>query len=180
MQKLNNFILPKHFRGKNFIIVQLWWFVRYFFFLPSPQFLYWWRNFLLKLFGAKIGERVKIRPSAIITYPWKLSIGDYSWIGDDVKIYNLDMIIIGKNSVISQETYLCTGSHNYKSYKFDITSKPIHIEDGVWIASRCFVHPGVKIKKNCVISALSNLKKTTKANYIYSGSPAKAVKKRER
>jgi putative colanic acid biosynthesis acetyltransferase WcaF len=82
-------------------------------FRTSPQFLYGWRNFLLRLFGAKIGKKVIIRPSVKITYPWKLSIGDYSWIGDDVDLYTLGEIDIGNHVVISQRSYLCTGSHDY-------------------------------------------------------------------
>lgn len=178
MQNLVDFKLPNNFRGKNFIIVQLWWFVSFFFFKNSPQFFYSWRNFLLRVFGGEIGKGVKIRPSAVITYPWNLKIGNYSWIGDDVRLYNLDKIIIGKNTVISQDTYLCTGSHDYKSENFEIIKKPLIIEDNVWIAARCFIHPGINIKKNCIISAFSNLKESTIENGIYFGSPAKFIKKR--
>ena len=178
MQELNKFTVPDNFRGKNIFVVQLWWFIRFVLFIPSPQFLYGWRNFLLRVFGSKIGKNVKIRPTAIITYPWNLTIGDFSWIGDDVKIYNLNHISIDKNSVISQEAYLCAGSHDYKSVDFKIISSPITVEEGVWIAARCFIHPGVTVKKNCVISACSNLKNSTKENSIYSGSPAMFIKTR--
>ena len=87
MQKLNEFKLPYSFRGRSSIIVQLWWFVDFFFFKLSPQILYGWRRFLLRLFGARIGQHVLIRSSVTITYPWKLSIGDYSWIGDNVELF---------------------------------------------------------------------------------------------
>jgi putative colanic acid biosynthesis acetyltransferase WcaF len=84
MQDLSQFKLDKGFRGRNSFTVQLWWLVNSLFFRPSPQLFYSWRRFLLRLFGAKIGKKVIIRPCAKITYPWKLSIGDYSWVGDDV------------------------------------------------------------------------------------------------
>ena len=103
MQLLNTFKLPENFRGKNAFVVQLWWIVQGTFFRMSPQFLYGFRNFLLRLFGAKIGKKVIIRPTVKITYPWKVSIGDYSWIGDDVVLYSLGEIEIGKNVVISQK-----------------------------------------------------------------------------
>ena len=77
MYDLNQFQVPKDFRGKNIITVQLWDFVKFFLFKPSPKALYGWRRFLLRIFGAKIGRGVIIRPSVEITYPWKLSIGDY-------------------------------------------------------------------------------------------------------
>ena len=74
MQKLETFKLPKNFRGRNAIVVQLWWFTQAIFFRNSPQFLYGFRRFLLRLFGAKIGKKVIIRPTVRITYPWKVSI----------------------------------------------------------------------------------------------------------
>ena len=96
MQHLNHFKLPDNFRGKNKFIVQLWWIVQSLFFNTSPQFMFGWRRFLLRLFGSKIGCNVKIRPSVKVTYPWKLTIGDYSWIGDEVILYNLGKFSLGK------------------------------------------------------------------------------------
>ena len=83
MQDLKGFSVPKGFRGGNGIKVQLWWAVQATLFAWSPQILYRWRAFLLRLFGAKIGKNVVIRPSVKITYPWKLTLGDYAWVGDD-------------------------------------------------------------------------------------------------
>jgi putative colanic acid biosynthesis acetyltransferase WcaF len=109
IQNLEQFVLPKNFRAKNAITVQIWWLVQSTFFACSPQFLYGCRRFLLRLFGAKIGKNVIIRPSAKITYPWKLTIGDHSWIGDDVVLYTLGEIEIGKNTVISQRSiFVCS------------------------------------------------------------------------
>ena len=95
IQNLNKFQLPKNFRGKNAFVVQLWWIVQGTLFRMSPQFLYGFRRFLLRLFGAKIGKNVIIRSTVRTTYPWKVSIGDYSWIGDDVVLYSLGEIEIG-------------------------------------------------------------------------------------
>src|SRR6056300_494828 len=107
VQELDKFKLPKNFRGRNPFIVQLWWLVQSLLFRTSPQFLYGYRRFLLRLFRAKIGKKVILRPTVKITYPWKISIGDYSWIGDDVDLYSLGEIEIGENVVISQKSYLC-------------------------------------------------------------------------
>ena len=87
MQDLKGFSVPKGFRGGNGIKVQLWWAVQATLFAWSPQIMYRWRAFLLRLFGAKIGKNVVIRPSVKITYPWKLTLGDYAWVGDEAVLY---------------------------------------------------------------------------------------------
>jgi putative colanic acid biosynthesis acetyltransferase WcaF len=178
MQDLSQFKLPENFRGRNSIIVQLWWLCDFLFFRPSPQILYSWRSFLLRLFGAKVGKNVIIRPSVKITYPWKIEIGDFAWIGDDVVLYSLGTIKIGKNAVISQKSYLCAASHNYNSLSFDIFSKPIIIEDEVWIATDVFIAPGVTVGKGAVVGARSSVFKSIEGGFIYSGNPLKSVKKR--
>ncbi len=177
-QNLKIHKLPKNFRGKSAIVVQTWWFVQATLFKLSPQFMYGWRRFLLRLFGAKIGKKVIIRPSVKITYPWKLKIGNYSWIGDDVVLYTLGEIEIGKNTVISQKSYLCTGSHDYNKIDFQIFSKKITIEDQCWLATDIYVAYGVTIGKGVVVGARSSVFNNLDAGNIYMGSPAKFSKKR--
>ncbi len=179
MQNLNKFKLPENFRGRSSITVQLWWFIQATLFALSPQFLYGWRRFLLRRFGAKIGKNVIIRPTVKIQYPWKVKIGDYSWIGDDVNLYSLGEISIGKNTVISQKSYICTGSHDYLSDAFDIYAEPIHIGDKVWIATDVYVAPGVKIEDEVVVGARSSVFKNLEKGNVYVGSPAKFIKKRK-
>ena len=175
MFELDKFALPKNFRGRNRLIVQLWWLTQSTLFGMSPQVFYKWRVFLLRFFGAKIGDGVLVRPSARVTYPWKVSIGDNSWVGDDVTLYSLGEISIGANSVISQKTYLCTGSHDYNSKYFDIFSKPIFVGDSTWIASDVFVAPGVSIGDFVVVGARSSVFKDIESNLICRGSPAEVV-----
>lgn len=178
IQNLSKFSLPTGFRGRNALLVQLWWIVQKTFFRLSPQFLYGWRRCILRFFGAKIGKNVIIRPSVNITYPWKLTIGDNSWVGDDVSLYSLGEIIIGENAVVSQRSYLCTGSHDYKSEKFDIYAQTIIIEDEAWVATDCFIAPGVTIGKGAVIGARSSVYKDMPEGMICLGSPAKPIKPR--
>ena len=178
MQDLSKFKLPAGFRGAGGVKVQIWWCVQATLFAWSPQILYGWRRFLLRLFGAKIGGSVIIRPSVKVTYPWKLSIGDWSWIGDNVELYTLGEIIIGANVVVSQNCYLCTGSHDFRSESFDIYSLPIVIEQQVWIASDVFVHPGVKIGKGAVVGARSTVACDLPSEMISVGYPAKPVRHR--
>jgi putative colanic acid biosynthesis acetyltransferase WcaF len=178
-QKLDTFLVPEGFRGKPGWYVQLWWIVQALLFHPSPQILYGWRRFLLRLFGAKIGKGVIIRPNVRITYPWKLNIGDYSWIGDSVDLYTLGPIQIGANAVISQKSYLCTGSHDYTSTQFTITQAEIVIEDEVWVATDVFIAPGVRIGKGAVIGARSSVFKSLEGGMVYSGNPARAIRPRK-
>lgn len=180
IQKLNTFKLPKSFRGKNALVVQLWWLVQAILFKNSPQFMYGYRRFLLRLFGAKIGKNVIVRPSVKTTYPWKVSIGDYSWIGDDVNLYSLGEIEIGKNVVISQKSYLCTGSHNYLQLDFPIFAKKITIEDQCWLATDVFVAPGITIKNGTVVGARSSVYKDLPANKVCIGNPVEIIRERKR
>ena len=159
-------------------MVQLWWIVQATLFRLSPQVMYGWRRFLLRLFGASIGHDVIIRPTVRITYPWKLEIGDHSWVGDDVDLYTLGRISIGKNAVVSQRSYLCTGSHDSESVDFEIYAKPIKIEDEVWVATDVFVSPGVTIHRGCVVGARSTVLSDLPEGAICHGTPARSVRQR--
>jgi putative colanic acid biosynthesis acetyltransferase WcaF len=177
-QDLSRFQLPKHFRGKPAWLVQLWWLVQALLFHPSPQVLFGWRRFLLRLFGARIGKNVLVRPSVAVTYPWKISIGDYSWIGDDVVLYSLSDIHIGSHTVISQRSYLCAATHDYTRLSFDMVAGPISIGDQVWIAADVFVAPGVKVDDGCLVGARSSVFQDLPAGMVCFGTPAVPVKPR--
>jgi putative colanic acid biosynthesis acetyltransferase WcaF len=177
-QKLNLFSVPDHFRGKPVFIVQTWWFVQATLFAWSPQFMYGWRRFLLRLFGAKISDHVLIRPTAKITYPWKVTIGEYSWIGDDVVLYSLGEIQIGSHTVISQNTYICSGSHDFNRVTFDIYEELVKIGNQVWVASDVFISPGVTVGDGTIVGVRSLVLKDLPAGKICYGSPAEVVKDR--
>ena len=140
--------------------------------------MYAWRRFLLRSFGAKIGKKVLIRPSAKITYPWKVSIGEYSWIGDNAVLYSLGEIQIGDNTVISQRCYLCTGSHKHDVLSFPIYSQKITIGSECWLATDVYVAPGVSINNTCVVGARSSVFTDLDSKKVYIGSPAKYLKDR--
>lgn len=176
MVDLSNYNQDWFDRGKPGWFIILWWSVQGSFFRFSLHNMYGWRNFLLRLFGAKIGKNVRIRASAKFTYPWKVSINDYSWVGDDVQFYSLDSINVGKHCVISQESYLCTGSHDIHDHAFGLVTKPIIIKDGAWIASDVFIYPGVVIHEMAVAAARSTVIKDIPFNEIHAGYPAKFLK----
>jgi putative colanic acid biosynthesis acetyltransferase WcaF len=175
IQDLKTFRLPPNFRGRSGFVVQLWWLVQSTLFRASPQVMYGFRRWLLRRFGAQIGKGVVIRPSVTIPYPWKLQIGDYSWIGDHAVLYTFAKITIGHNVVISQKSYLCAGTHDYRSPGFDIHASPITIEDEAWLAADVFVAPGVTVGKGAVIGSRSSVFGDLPPMMVCVGSPARPV-----
>jgi putative colanic acid biosynthesis acetyltransferase WcaF len=174
-QDLSQFRLPSNFRGRPAWYVQLWWVVQATLFATSPQFMYGWRRFLVRLFGMKVGRRVLLRPSVKVTYPWKVSIGDYSWVGDDVVLYSLGEIEIGSNAVISQRSYLCAAGHDYQSPGFDIFDSKVTVGDQAWVAADVFVGPGVTIGPGAVVGARSSVFRDLPQGMLCMGSPARPV-----
>lgn len=177
-QDLTLFRVPAGFRGRSAFRTQLWWLVQAALFHPSPQIAYGFRRWLLRCFGARVGKGVIIRPSATITYPWKLSLGDYCWVGDDVVLYSLGEITIGAHAVVSQRSYLCAGDHDYQKTDFSIRAHRINIGDQVWIAADVFVGPGVHIDVGAVIGARSAVFKNMPSGMVCMGTPAVPVKPR--
>lgn len=165
-------------RGRPGWYVLIWWLVQAIAFPLSPHPANGWRCQVLRWFGARVGRQVVIRPTARFTYPWKVDIGDYSWVGDDVVFYSLDRIRIGQHCVISQKTYLCTGSHRLDDRRFTLTTAPIGVGNGAWVASDCFVAPGVTIGANTVIGARSTVLTAIPAGKLAWGSPCRAQRDR--
>ena len=125
--------------------------VKWFFFrshIPLPSRL---RRWLLRLFGAKVGQAVIIRSGVNITYPWRLTIGDHCWIGEEVLILSLADVIIGDHCCISQRAFLCTGSHDFASQSFDLIAEPISIGPHSWIAASAFIGPGTHVPRGTLI-----------------------------
>jgi putative colanic acid biosynthesis acetyltransferase WcaF len=178
VQDLKRFRLPPDFRGRSGFAVQLWWLVQATLFRWSPQVLYGFRRWLLRRFGARIGQGVIIRPSVTIPYPWKVQIGDHSWIGDDAVLYSFAEISIGKNVVISQKSYLCAGTHDYRSASFEIQAFPITIEDEAWLAADVFVAPGITVGRGAVVGSRSSVFTDLPEMMICVGSPARPVRAR--
>ena len=132
---------------------------------------------ILRLFGARVGADVRIKPGIYIRYPWKLVLGDHSWLAD-CYIDNLDFVKIGKHVCVSQQAMLMTGNHDYKSSSFELMTKPITLEDGVWIGARALVAPGVLVGSHAVLTAGSTAVKNLNAYIVYQGNPATALRAR--
>lgn len=166
-------------RGKSNIVVMLWYIVNHTLFKFSLHNMYQYRNFWLKLFGCKVGKSVIVRRTCEITYPWNVTIEDNSWIDDEVLIYSLGKIHIGKNCAISRRSYLCTGSHDISDPSFGLIVKDINVNEGAWIQADCFIAQGITIGKNCVIGARSSVFKNMPDNMICYGNPCIPVKERK-
>lgn len=178
VQDLARFRLPPGFRGRSALVVQLWWLVQATLFRLSPQVCYGWRRWLLRLFGARIGQGVLVRPSARITYPWKLSVGDYAWIGDEVILYTLDRIEIGAHAVVSQRSHLCAGTHDHRQPDFPIRGGVITVGPEAWLGADVFVAPGKTIGRGAVVGARSSVFSDLPEMMLCFGSPARPVRPR--
>jgi putative colanic acid biosynthesis acetyltransferase WcaF len=165
-------------RGAGGFKEALWLFARLFLFQLCPFGFSTLKRTVLRAFGARIGRGVVIKPGVRITFPWKLEVGDYAWLGEECWLLNLEQITVGNNVCISQRAFLCTGSHNYKSPMFDLIVKPVAVEDGAWLGAGCWVGPGVTVGSHAVLTAGSVTGKNLEPWGIYQGNPAVLVKHR--
>lgn len=156
----------------------LWYYTSLIFFKSGWLPIYSLKRFLLKLFGAQIGSNVVIKPHVTIKYPWKLSIGKNTWIGEYSWIDNLQEVEIGSDCCISQGALLLCGNHDFKKTTFDLLASPIRLEDGVWIGAKSVVSGGVTCKSHSVLSIHSATSKDLEAYKIYRGNPAEFIKER--
>jgi len=134
-----------------------------------------WRVRLLRLFGAKIGRDCIVRNTAVCWKPDNLTVGDNSWIDSDVNLYSVDRITIGSNCVVSTGAFLCTATHDIRKEDFPLTTAPIVMEDGAWVAARAIVLPGVTLHEGCVVGAGAVVTKDVPAWTIVAGNPAREV-----
>ena len=162
---------PKWFEAFSHIIKCL------FFLSPLP----WPSAFkccLLRLFGAEVGSGVVIKPRVNIHFPWKLNVGEHSWIGEEVFILNFESCTIGANCCISQRAFLCGGNHDFRAVDFAYRNGPINIEDGSWVGAQSFVAPNVTVGQEAVITAGSIVTRSMPSVMICSGNPCRPIKPR--
>ena len=145
----------------------------------SPRNFFFWRSFLLRLFGARVGKNVNIYPSAKIYIPWNLSIDDFSSVGEWVLIYNLGRVKIGKAVTISHKAHVCSGTHEYFLPELSLVKKQIIINDYVWICTDAFIGPGCEIGEGSIVGAKTVVVKNLGNWSIFVGNPAKFLKRRE-
>lgn len=145
--------------------------------LPLPR-AFGWRNLWLRLFGAKIGHHSGVARTARIMHPWLLDMGNWSMIGDAANVYNLGKITIGDHTVVSQETHLCAGTHDYTDPSLPLIRPEIRIGSGVWVAAGAFIGPGVVVGDNSVIGARSVVVTEIPSGVVAAGNPCRVIKPR--
>lgn len=156
----------------------LWYYVNAFFFKSSLFPFYGLKNGLLRLFGARVGRQVEIKPGVNIKYPWLLTIGNEVWIGENVWIDCLVMVTIGSNVCISQGVTILTGSHNYKKTAFDLITASVVLEDGVWLGACSVVNLGITAGSHSVLCSGAVATKSLEPYGIYQGNPAEKIRSR--
>ena len=175
---LASFQNPEYDPGRGFVIRTVWYFVSLLLlesgWLPLGRPKTW----LLRLFGAKVGVGLVIKPHVRIKYPWRLALGNHCWIGENVWIDNLAQVQIGHHVCISQKVYLCTGSHDYRRRTFNLITRPISVGDGAWLAAGALVLGGLTIGANAVIAAGSVVVKDVAPAAIVAGNPARTIRNR--
>lgn len=175
--RLKGYTTPLFSRGAPTAVEALWILVQWLLvssWLPGSAH----RRLLLKLFGARIGRGVVVKPGVRVKFPWRLEVGDHSWIGEDVWIDNLAKVDIGANCCLSQGAYICTGSHDWSRPSFDLITKPVTICDGAWIAARAVVGPGVTVGDGAVLCLGSTATRDLAAWQVHLGVPASPVAER--
>ena len=133
---------------------------------------------ILRRFGAKIGQQVRIKPSVRVKFPWRLTVGDYVWIGENAWLDNLAPITLESHVCISQDVYVCTGNHDWTHPDFKLIPAPIHIEQGSWIGARSAIGPGVTVGRGAVLTLGSVTSRSLQPMTIYAGNPAQPLKRR--
>lgn len=139
---------------------------------------YGWRRLLLRLFGAKLGRDAAVHRSTRIMHPWLLEMGDWTTIGPRSTVYNLGAVTIGDHTVVSQDVYLCAGTHDYTDPRLPLQKPGITVGSGVWIAAGAFIGPGATIGANSVIGARSVVIGAVPDNVVAAGNPCRVIKPR--
>ncbi len=165
--------------GRGILIRACWYFVSLLAFECGWMPLSRPKGWLLRLFGAKVGNGIVIKPRVWIKYPWHLVIGDHCWIGQGAWIDNLADVRLGNHVCISQQVYICTGSHDYRQRTFDLIARPVEIGNGAWIGARALILGGVTIGTNAIAAAGSVVPKDVPAAAIVAGQPARIIAERQ-
>jgi putative colanic acid biosynthesis acetyltransferase WcaF len=170
-------------RGRKYTIGEMvrrvLWTAGQWLFQLSPRPCFGWRRFMLRCFGASVGQHVHVYPSTRIYFPWNLTVGDWSAIGEDALIYNLGPVTIGRQATISHRAHLCAGTHDYRQPDLPLLKPPIVVGDQAWICADAFVGPGVSVGEGAVVGARAVAVADVAPWTVVAGNPARLIKKRE-
>ena len=165
--------------GRSYPVRALWVVVEALVLLNPIVTSYGLKRWLLRRFGAHVGRNVIVKPNVHVKYPWRLSVGDNSWLGERCWIDNFVQVAIGANVCISQGAYLCTGNHDWSDPAMTRFVEPVTVEAGAWVGAFARIAPGVTVGENAVVTLGSVLLENAEASGIYSGNPAVRVGERK-
>jgi putative colanic acid biosynthesis acetyltransferase WcaF len=166
------------YRLREYLVRFLWEWVQRVFIRPSPRRAHGWRRFWLRRFGARLARTAFTKASTAVKHPWLLGLGDHCTLSEGVTIYNLGPVVIGDHTVLSQDVYVCAGTHDYTRPDLPLVRSPVTIGSGVWICAGAFIGPGVIIGDNSIVGARAVVVKDVPPGVIVAGNPARIVKKR--
>jgi putative colanic acid biosynthesis acetyltransferase WcaF len=144
----------------------------------SPRPCFGWRRFVLRCFGAKLGAHVHTYATTRIHFPWNLTVGDWSAIGEHAFIYNWGPVTLGEKVTISHQAQLCAGTHDYTQPDLPLLKPPLVVESQAWICANAFVGPGVTVGEGAIVGACAVVTKNVEPWAIVAGNPAKVIKQR--
>jgi putative colanic acid biosynthesis acetyltransferase WcaF len=137
------------------------------------------RIFALRAMGARVPYNCTLLPGVRVLMPWNLSMGDWSALGESVNVYNFAPVSIGSHTVVSQFSYLCTGSHDYRRADMPLIFAPITLGSQVWVAAGSFIAPGVRVADGAVVGAMSVVTRSLVHPWtVYGGNPCRPIKER--
>ena len=172
----SNRTAARYTRGE--MVRRVLWMVGRWLFRLSPRPAFGWRRFVLRCFGARVGRHVHVYPDTVIYFPWNLTVGDWSAIGEGAFVYNVGPVIIGASVTISQRAHLCAATHDYKRADLPILRLPVQIRDQAWICADGFVGPGVTVGEGAVVGARAVVTKDVAPWTVVAGNPARPIKQR--
>jgi putative colanic acid biosynthesis acetyltransferase WcaF len=164
--------------GRPSAVFILWYLCKCVFFLsplPWPSRL---KSYVLRLFGAQVGRCVYWKPRVNVHFPWKLKVGEFTWVGEEVCIYNFAQVTVGANCCLSQRAFLCSGNHDYTRMDMAYRHAPVQLGDGVWVGAQAFVGPGVSLGTDCVVTAGSVVNRSLPSAMVCAGNPCKVMRPR--
>jgi putative colanic acid biosynthesis acetyltransferase WcaF len=178
IMQLNQYTVGDYTPGASLVKQLLWFFVGAPLvetsLLPVSSIKVW----LLRCFGAEIGQGVRIKPGVKIKFPWRLTVGNDCWLGENSWLDNVAPIVLEHDICLSQGVYLCTGNHDWNHPHFQLRPAPIHIGSGSWIAAKAIIGPGVVVGKGAVLCLGSVANHSLETMTIYAGNPARPIKRR--
>lgn len=160
------------------MVRRMLWMVGRLLFRYSPRPCFGWRRFVLRCFGAEIGEQVHIYNTAAIYHPWNLTVGAWSAVGEDALIYNLGPVTIGAQATISQRAHLCAGTHDHTDPAMPLLKPPITVEDQAWICADAFIGPDVTVGEGAVVGARAVAVDDVAPWVVVAGNPARMIRPR--